>query len=65
MKRLSLIAIIILGLFQNGLTQSKTQILSELNSFFKTFDNGYYGYISADETYLYTNIKDGRRSKIP
>lgn len=65
MKRLSLIAIIILGLFQTGQAQSKTQILSELNNFFKTFDNGYYGYISVDQTYLYTNIKDGRRSKIP
>ena len=39
--------------------------LSDINNFLVNFDNGYYGPISVDGSYIYCRIKDGRQSKIP
>lgn len=53
--------------FNIGLTvqsQSYEFYLDKINEFLVTFDNGYYGPLSVDETYIYCKIKDGRQSKI-
>ncbi|WNJ18395.1 hypothetical protein [Pontibacter sp. G13] len=39
--------------------------LAQINRYLRTFDNGYYGPLEVANGYLYCNIKDGRRSKIP
>jgi len=38
--------------------------LSKLNTFLKTFDNGYYGYLEVKDGYLYDRFKSGEHWKV-
>ncbi len=44
---------------------SYREVLSDINHYLETFDNGYYGPLIVEDGYIFCTIKDGRKSRIP
>lgn len=59
--RLSFLLYLSLPVFVFG--QSYQAELSKLNTFLKTFDNGYYGYLEVKDGYLYDRFPSGKYTK--
>lgn len=60
MKKLLFLFIIVYGNVFNSTAQSYKAELEKINSYLRTFDNGYYGYLEIKDGYLYDRFKDGK-----
>lgn len=63
MKKTTLTIILII-LFNFGFSQSYKDALKKINTYLKTFDNGYYGYLEVIDGYLYDRFASGKYSKV-
>ena len=64
MKKHVFLLLLVCNISHSIQSQSYEFYLSKINDFLENFDNGYYGPLTVDDTYIYCKIKDGRESKI-